>query len=400
MREVVTDEDHKYLSFGRSPPPRSTTRARVAFALPRRKKRKEKKRKERERERERERGRGGSRCRLFGGVSVGCSWVLSVKQNEERKKENCGIIIAHFKTLNTLLFFFLVSCREARLYSCCAPSYQNLPLPIERLTYMSSVQVSNISPSAQESDLTDFFSTAGDIEKLVVKDGLNNTKRATIDFKEKEAVSAALLLNGCLLLNHALCIEEIAYPSGEMEDVEALKKRAEGRTTELSKGESIASGILAKTITLSKQAGQAIKQFDEQHKISETVVSKTNTAYKNVDEKLHLTETTATMKVKISEESQKLDEKFKVSATAGAAGEVVKNTSSDVVSKMNENQTMKKATTAVSNAFSFLSQKATAIVSKAVADSEKEMPSTKATTDGVEGDDSSPKSTVPEAQKA
>ena len=55
-----------------------------------------------------------------------------------------------------------------------------------------------------------------------------------------------------------------------------------------------------------------------------------------MDEKLKLTETTATMKVKISEESQKLDEKFKVSATAGAAGEVVKNTSTGVVSKINE----------------------------------------------------------------
>ena len=172
--------------------------------------------------------------------------------------------------------------------------------------------MTNISPSAQDSDLSDFFSTAGDISKLVVKDGLNNTKRATIDFKEKEAVSAALLLNGCLLLNHALCIEEIQFPSEEMEDLEALKKRAEGglNAGELSKGETIASGILAKTITFSKQAGQAIKQFDEQHKISETVVSKTNSAYKNVDEKLKLTETTATMKVKISEESQKLDEKF------------------------------------------------------------------------------------------
>jgi hypothetical protein len=119
---------------------------------------------------------------------------------------------------------------------------------------------------------------------------------------------------------------------------------------------------------------------------------------------LHLTETTATMKVKISEESQKLDEKFKVSATAGAAGEVVKNTSSGVVSKINENETVKKATTAVSNAFSFLSQKANAIVSKAVAESEKEIPSatTKATTTTTTGgdEDSSPKSTVPEAQKA
>ena len=74
---------------------------------------------------------------------------------------------------------------------------------------LSNLKVTNVSPSAQDSDLSDFFSTAGDISKLVVKDGLNNTKRATIDFKEKEAVSAALLLNGCLLLNHALCIEEI-----------------------------------------------------------------------------------------------------------------------------------------------------------------------------------------------
>ena len=59
----------------------------------------------------------------------------------------------------------------------------------------------------------------------------------------------------------------------EMEDLEALKKRAEGglNAGELSKGETIASGILAKTITFSKQAGQAIKQL-KQHKISETVV--------------------------------------------------------------------------------------------------------------------------------
>ena len=191
-----------------------------------------------------------------------------------------------------------------------------------------------------------------------MKDGLNNTKRATIDFKRKRC--RRLFLNRCLLLNHALCIESrVPEEDGRCGSVEETSGRG---TTELSKGESIASGILAKTITLSKQAGQAIKQFDEQHKISETVVSKTNTAYKNVDEKLHLTETTATMKVKISEESQKLDEKFKVSATAGAAGEVVKNTSSDVVSKMNENQAM--TTAAVSNAFSFLSQKATAIVSR------------------------------------
>jgi len=50
---------------------------------------------------------------------------------------------------------------------------------------LSMIKVTNISPSAQDSDLSDFFSTAGDISKLVVKDGLNNTKRATIDFKEK-----------------------------------------------------------------------------------------------------------------------------------------------------------------------------------------------------------------------
>ena len=34
-------------------------------------------------------------------------------------------------------------------------------------------------------DPSELNTTAGDISKLVVKDGLNNTKRATIDFKEK-----------------------------------------------------------------------------------------------------------------------------------------------------------------------------------------------------------------------
>ena len=242
-------------------------------------------------------------------------------------------------------------------------------------SYFMLFQVTNISPSCAEADLLDFFSTAGDVEKIEQKNGKNNTKRATIDFKEKEAVSAALLLNGCLLLNHALQIEEIKYPADELDG-----GANDGNDVGLTRGETYASGILAKTITLSKQAGQAIKQFDEQHKISETIVTKSTTAYKNVDEKLKITETTASANIKIKEESQKLDEKFKISATTGAAAEVVKTTTNGVVQKINENPAVQKASTAVSNAFSFLSQKANAIMKTAVKQSEDEMPTAAAAT--------------------
>ena len=232
--------------------------------------------------------------------------------------------------------------------------------------------MTNVSPAAEESDLRDFFSTAGDIETLEVKDGSNNTKRASIGFKEKEAVSAALLLNGCLLLNHALTIEETTYPAPKLVELEELERARED--VNLTKGETIASGILAKTITLGKQAGQAIKDFDERNKISETVTKSTNDAFKNVDEKLKISENAAATNVKIKEQAQKVDEKYKISTTCGAAAEVVKSTTTSAVSKMNENPTVQKASTTMSNAFNFLRRKGNAIVNKAVKQSEEEMP--------------------------
>ena len=81
LREVVTDEDHKYLSFSRSPPPRSP-HERASLALRGgRKKKKEKRERERERERER------MSMSTFWGCKCWLFVVLSVKQNEERKKK-------------------------------------------------------------------------------------------------------------------------------------------------------------------------------------------------------------------------------------------------------------------------------------------------------------------------
>jgi len=76
--------------------------------------------------------------------------------------------------------------------------------------------VTNVASNAEESHLREFFSTAGEIERIRVSaPKANATRKAYIEFTASEAVSAAVLLNGCLLLNHPLNIVECAYPVAE-----------------------------------------------------------------------------------------------------------------------------------------------------------------------------------------
>lgn len=161
---------------------------------------------------------------------------------------------------------------------------------------MSAITVTNVAPSAEESNLREFFSTAGEIERVrIFNVATKSGRKAVIEFTHKEAVSAAVLLNGCLLLNHPLNIAECAYPVSD--DV-----ANEGTT--LNSFESKFAGFLGKTLLAGKQAMAAVKDFDERNQIT----AKTKENIKAMDEKLQ-----------ISSSMKKFDEKAGLSTGDGFA---------------------------------------------------------------------------------
>ena len=139
-------------------------------------------------------------------------------------------------------------------------------------------QVTNIAPTATEDSLGEFFGTAGDITSIELKPG-DGTKYATVVFAEKEAVNAAVMLNGCLVLNYALSITALPHvpgsaeqPAGAAQEPSPTGTGNPGDVTapaaELSPFENQIAGFFGKTIVAGKKAVEAVKEFDREKGIT------------------------------------------------------------------------------------------------------------------------------------
>ncbi|CEF96661.1 Nucleotide-binding, alpha-beta plait [Ostreococcus tauri] len=216
---------------------------------------------------------------------------------------------------------------------------------------MSAITVTNVAPSAEESNLREFFSTAGEIERVRIFDGSAKTggRRAVIEFTHKEAVSAAVLLNGCLLLNHPLNIVECAYPVSDDVANEDVK---------LNTFESKFAGFLGKTLLAGKQALEAVKDFDERNQI--TAKTKQNikalddklqfTAnVKKFDEKAGVTEGVKKTVATVNAQAKEIDRSLKISATTNAVVGMGKDAAGMAVNKAMQNKVISDAAATVSD---------------------------------------------------
>ena len=227
-----------------------------------------------------------------------------------------------------------------------------------------------MASSAEESHLREFFSTAGEIARVRVSAPKANatTRKAIIEFNASEAVSAAVLLNGCLLLNHPLNIVECAYPVAE--DVN-LEDRVE-----LNAFESKFAGFLGKTLLAGKQAISAVKEFDERNQI--TAKAKENlkamdqklqvsASIKKTDEKFGLSEGVKSFNAKASAQMTELDKSLKITATTSAVVGIGKDVGKGVVNKAMENSVISSATNTVVSGLNTATAKVKAISGEAVA---------------------------------
>jgi len=227
--------------------------------------------------------------------------------------------------------------------------------------------VTNIAPNAEDSNLREFFSTAGEIERVRVIANGKTGRRAVIEFAHKEAVSAAVLLNGCLLLNHPLEIAECAYPVPEEFTTDSAP---------LSSFESKFAGFLGKTILAGKQAMAAVKDFDERNQI--TAKTKENlkamddklqftTSMKKIDEKAGLTQGVKQFSATASAQIKEIDKSLKITATTNAVVGIGKDAAGAAMNKAMENKVISGATNTMLSGVSSVTSKAKAVSAEAKA---------------------------------
>ncbi|KAJ6791697.1 binding partner of ACD11 1 isoform X3 [Iris pallida] len=187
------------------------------------------------------------------------------------------------------------------------------------------VEVSNLSPSATERDLYDFFSFSGAIEHIEIIRSGDYGCTAYVTFKEAHSLETACLLSGATIIDQHVCIarwgqnEEASNfwdrPSWSLDDDhESMASQANHFTTNprevVTVAQEVVKTMLSKGYILSKDALAKAKQLDESHRLSATAAAKVaelskrvgltdkisagvNTV-RQVDQQYHLSDTTMT----------------------------------------------------------------------------------------------------------
>ncbi|XP_073103895.1 binding partner of ACD11 1 isoform X1 [Elaeis guineensis] len=200
-----------------------------------------------------------------------------------------------------------------------------------------TVEVTNLSPSATEKDLYDFFAFSGAIEHIEIIRSGDYASTAYVTFKDPHSLETAVLLSGATIVDQRVCIARWGHddevsdfwerPYWKLEDdTQSTAAPANHGTTTpreaMTMAQDVVKTMLAKGYTLSKDALIKAKALDESYQVSATAAAKVADlskrigltdkinagvdAVRSVDETYHVSETTKTV----------------VSATGRAAGSV------------------------------------------------------------------------------
>jgi len=289
-----------------------------------------------------------------------------------------------------------------------------------------AVQVTNISPNANEKTVSDFFSFCGKISKLYFdKESGKDTNRAVVLFETESAAKTALLLTNALIVDRPIAVEP--YPPRDVSQTvtspgtpvpqENITHRdfGDAKDEERTKTSVIAS-ILASGYVLAQDALTKAKQVDDEHNISlqlkvgvETLKVKAH----EIDQTYHITEKATALKQTATEKAKKLDEDYKISEKATQAANTVKVNAMQAATKAQENQTIKSGVESMKQGWAAVTQSVSGIyteykeqTAKAIEEKKKEkvaqgtkqseqVPPTNDDSDDKDGDASLPPQTVP-----
>jgi len=191
-----------------------------------------------------------------------------------------------------------------------------------------TVLASNISLKATETSLREFFGICGTIKKISIEttnDGDKQIQTALIVFENDEAAKTALFLNDTFIIDSAI----IVVPYNGSVSSTSNEGAQSSPTTATQEPPGMFVNALASAYMFGSKAWQSIVEYDQKHKISETINKKANEIDKNygitdkgkaavnkveqvadnIDKKLGITEGTTKIATKTNEKYTQLRER-------------------------------------------------------------------------------------------
>jgi len=232
-----------------------------------------------------------------------------------------------------------------------------------------SVLVTNISPSANEKTVSDFFSFCGKINKLFLKkEEGKDTGSAVIQFETESAAKTALLLTNALIVDRPITVT--AYSStpqvqadqttpapiehGTPVEAQHIAQKDFGDVSDEQRSKtSVIASILAAGYVLADNALEKAKDIDEKtnfsHRAKQTVDSMKVKAHE-IDVQYKISEKATAVKNTITESAKKIDNELGLSEKAQLAATVIKSTAQSGMQKLQENSTVKQGVDSVKTA--------------------------------------------------
>jgi len=218
-----------------------------------------------------------------------------------------------------------------------------------------AVIVSNISPSANEKTVSDFFSFCGKITKLfLTKTEGSDTSVAVVQFETESAAKTALLLTNALIIDRPITVvgysfgqekEKTEQPAEQTPVLSSTSQVPDSKITTRDFGvpdeqrtkTSVVASLLAAGYVLGQGALDSAKDLDEKHMIS----LQAKVAVESVKAKLHeidlsygISEKAQSFQKQATEKVKQIDEQYKISEKAKEVGNQIKTTTTTAVQKV------------------------------------------------------------------
>nr|XP_027096803.1 binding partner of ACD11 1-like isoform X3 [Coffea arabica] len=181
-----------------------------------------------------------------------------------------------------------------------------------------TIKVSNISPSATDKEIQEFFSFSGNIQYVEMQRETETTQLAYVTFEESKGADTAMLLTEPTSTGSAV-----------------------------QKAEDVVSTMLSKGFSLGKDALNKAKSFDEKHQLTSTA----SATVASIDTKLGLTEKLSQGTAAVNEKVKEMDERFQVSEKTRSAFAAAEQRATVAGSAIMSNRYVSSGASWVSNAF-------------------------------------------------
>nr|GMC58055.1 binding partner of ACD11 1-like [Ipomoea batatas] len=222
----------------------------------------------------------------------------------------------------------------------------------DSMSVVRTVKVSNVSLSASEEDIMEFFSFSGEIEYVEMQSANERSETAYVTFMDPQGAETALLLSGSTIVDQSVTIEldpEYKLPPNVLPGSTATENQpVSAADSVILTAEDVVSSMLAKGFILGKDALNKAKDFDEKHQFTSTA----SATVASFDQKVGFTEKIGIGATIVNDKVKEMDQKLQVSEKTKSAFAVAEQSVSSAGSAIMKNRYILTGATWVTGAFS------------------------------------------------